>query len=163
MTNGARITFRETIRDADPGIIRAIVSATGFFSEAEVTIAAELALERISHGEASGYDFIFADRGDETIGYTCYGTIPCTVGSYDLYWIAVKPSEHGRGVGKMLMRRTEERVLEAGGRILFIETSGRELYEPTQRFYEKCGFVLDVRVRDFYAPGDDKLIYAKRY
>jgi GNAT superfamily N-acetyltransferase len=85
------------------------------------------------------------------------------VGSFDLYWIAVTQAEHGAGLGRKLLDHTETRVREAGGRILFIETSGRELYVPTRRFYEKCGFTLDVRVRDFYAPGDDKLVFSKRY
>ena len=157
------LTFRETARDTDPAVIRSIVLQTGFFSDAEVDIAVELADERLAHGDASGYHFVFADRGRDTIGYTCYGEIPCTVGSYDLYWIAVATAEHRHGVGRMLLERTEARIREAGGRILFIETSGREMYVPTHRFYERCGFALDVRVRDFYAPGDDKLVFAKRY
>lgn len=157
------ITFRETLRATDPDVIRDIVSATAFFSEAEVDIAVELASERLERGAESGYNFVFADRGNTTIGYTCYGEIPCTVGSFDLYWIAVSPTEHGRGVGTMLLRRTEARVREAGGRILFIETSGRGLYAPTHRFYEKCGYALDVRVCDFYATGDDKLVFSKRF
>lgn len=162
MATTAPMTFRESVSPSDPDVIRDIVSATGFFSEAEVDIAVELASERLARGAASGYHFVFADRSGDTIGYTCYGEIPCTVGSYDLYWIAVSPAEHGRGVGTTLMDQTETRVRKAGGRIIFIETSGRELYASTQRFYEKCGYSLEVRVRDFYAEGDDKLIYSKR-
>jgi GNAT superfamily N-acetyltransferase len=163
MATAVPITFRETVRATDPAVIRTIISPTGFFSDAEVDIAVELAGERLARGAASGYHFVFADRGRDTIGYTCYGPIPCTVRSFDMYWIAVTPAEHGRGVGTMLIEYTEARVRAVGGRILFIETSGRELYVPTHRFYERCGFTLDVRVQDFYAPGDDKLVFSKRY
>ena len=34
------------------------------------------------------------------IGYVCYGPIACTVGSFDLYWIAVdRRRARGRGSG----------------------------------------------------------------
>ena len=99
MATTVPVVFREAVHPSDPDVVRAIVSSTGFFSDAEVDVAVELADERLSRGLASGYHFVFADRGEDTVGYACYGEIPCTVGSYDLYWIAVLPAEHGHGVG----------------------------------------------------------------
>ena len=47
------------------------------------------------------------------------------------------------------------------GRLLLIETSSQESYGATIRFYEKSGYPLAARIKGFYRPGDDKLIFAK--
>ncbi len=47
------------------------------------------------------------------------------------------------------------------GRLLLIETSSQESYGATIRFYEKSGYPLVARIKGFYRPGDDKLIFAK--
>jgi ribosomal protein S18 acetylase RimI-like enzyme len=49
-----------------------------------------------------------------------------------------------------------------GGRLILVETSGTPSYAPAREFYEACGYRLQATIPDFYAPGDDLLIYAKR-
>ena len=51
----------------------------------------ELVEERLAKGTASGYYFVLVDQEDRLAGYSCYGPIPGTVSSSDLYWIAVHP------------------------------------------------------------------------
>ncbi len=155
--------FRADPRPADEAAVRRMAHATAFFRDDEVEVACELVRERLDRGPASGYEFIFADdsRGNP-IGYACYGPIACTVGSYDLYWIIVDPSQQGRGLGRTLVEHTEAAVRAAGGRAIYIETSSLPKYEPTRAFYLRCGYTLEATLRDFYQPGDDKLIYAKR-
>ena len=53
------------------------------------------------------------------------------------------------------------RRIQAGGRRVYVETSGRAQYEPTRRFYEACGYAREAVLTDFYAPGDDKVIYGQ--
>jgi ribosomal protein S18 acetylase RimI-like enzyme len=96
------------------------------------------------------------------VGYTCYGPIGCTIGSYDLYWIIVDAQRQGRGLGRLLLDQTERIVRESGGRSVYIETSNRELYLPTRRFYEKCGYKVEAILPDYYDDGDDKVILRKR-
>ena len=155
------IAFRDPVAPSDVDAVREIVSSSGFFHEHEIAVAVELVQERLARGVASGYHFLFAERGARTVGYTCYGPIACTVGSYDLYWIAVHEEFRGHGLGRLLLRATEERIAKVGGRRVYIETSGRELYRPTQQFYERCGYTVEAELRDFYAPGDPKLVYSK--
>lgn len=156
-----RVELRDAVRPADVQAVRDIVASTGFFAPHEIDIAVELVEERLARGEASAYYFIFVDVDDRPIGYACYGPIGCTVGSFDLYWIAVQAASRGRGLGRRLLREVERRVSLAGGRRLFIETSSRELYVPTRRFYERSGYTEEARLKDFYAPGDAKVIYAR--
>ena len=83
------LVFRTSVNDTDIENVREIVSSTGFFSDEEVIIAAELVEERLTKGESSGYFFLFIEIDGKTIGYSCFGPIPATKLSYDLYWIAV--------------------------------------------------------------------------
>ena len=53
------------------------------------------------------------------------------------------------------------RILSAGGTRIYIDTSGRPQYAPTRAFYERIGFRCDAVLADFYAPGDDRVIYVK--
>ncbi|MDZ7371200.1 MAG: GNAT family N-acetyltransferase [candidate division KSB1 bacterium] len=159
--NTSPATFRRTVLPQDRESVREIVTSAGFFYPAEIPIAVELVNERLEKGEASGYHFIFAEIDGKTVGYACYGPIPCTMASWDLYWIAVHQKVRGQGIGKALLRECEAAVRNAGGRRLYIETSGRELYAPTRAFYLANGCILEATLKDFYAPGDDKCIFVK--
>jgi ribosomal protein S18 acetylase RimI-like enzyme len=162
--DGAPNTF--TIRDQagpnDIGVVKRLVESTGLFSPAEIGVAVELVEERLSKGPASGYEFLFAEAGGEVLGYACYGHIAVTQSSYDLYWIVVDKSQQGRGLGRRLLAAAEERIAAAGGGRVYIETSGRADYQQTQRFYGRCGYTLEARMKEFYGPGDDKLVYVRQ-
>ena len=154
------ITFRQKLTPEDVQGIRRILEATGFFFEYEVEIGASLASENLEKGEAaSGYFFDLAESGGKLLGYSCYGATPCTLNSWDLYWIAVDPTLQSRGLGKQLMNRMMNHIREMGGRSIWIETSSRPLYEPTRQFYIRYGCEILSQLPDFYGPGDDKLIF----
>ncbi len=156
------LTFRTELSPADRDCIRAMVESTGVFNEVELDTAVELADERLAEGPASGYHFLFAELDGRVVGYACYGPIALTVGSYDLYWIAVDKSAQGLGLGKKIMDKVAEIVRGEGGRNIYIETSTRPHYAATRGFYERCGCPLVAVLDDFYAPGDGKAIYCKR-
>lgn len=157
--------LRETVTAPDVQAVREIVASTGFFYDHEIAVAVELAQEALDKGaEASGYHFLFMDaagaRG-RAIAYACFGPIACTVGSWDLYWIAAHSDHRGKGMGRLLLRTSEERIRAMGGRRVYIETSSRPLYEPTRGFYLACGYAEEARLAEFYGPGDDKIIYSR--
>ncbi|HSV97167.1 MAG TPA: GNAT family N-acetyltransferase [Spirochaetota bacterium] len=154
-------TFRREVRATDPAEIRKIVESSGYFSRAEIEIAAELIDERIARGDASGYHFLFADSPSGMLGYTCFGPIPATESSYDLYWIAINEGLRRRGLGRELLTRTEKIIGKMGGRRLYIETSSRAQYASTQGFYARCGYRREAFLRDFYSQGDGKFIYVR--
>ena len=155
------ISYRQEIEPADLGFILSIVQSSGFFSAEEVELACELATDRLEQGRQSSYHFLFALADNQVVGYTCYGPIPATAGSFDLYWIAVSEDLRGRGLGKSLLLKTEELVRIAGGKRIYADTSSRLQYIPTQKFYESCGFLQEALLKDFYASLDSKIIYSK--
>jgi GNAT superfamily N-acetyltransferase len=156
------LTFRTELTPADCSAIRALVESTSVFNAVELACAVELAEERLEEGPACGYHFVFAEQDGQVIGYACYGPIALTVGSYDLYWIAVGKSAQGMGLGKKIMDKVAEIIRSEGGRNIYIETSTKPHYEATRGFYEHCGCPLVATLDDFYAPGDGKAIYCKR-
>ena len=155
------LVFRSDVSKNDEKNIEDIVSSSGFFYSDEIDLAVELVTERLQKGLSSGYYFIFAEIENQTIGYTCFGPIPATRSSYDLYWIAVHKNWRGKGIGKILLERSEDEIFRLGGKRIYIETSGRALYAPTRSFYLACGYKEEAVLLDFYAPGDAKHIYVK--
>jgi len=156
------IALRGEVRPADEAEVRRLVAATGFFRADEVEIAAELVRDRLERGPASGYDFLLADGSRGLLGYACYGRIPCSSVSWDLYWIAVDPDLQGVGLGRHLLASVEARVRAAGGLAVYAETSGRSLYRPTRGFYRRNGYTEAAILEDFYAVDDDKVIFVKK-
>lgn len=154
--------FRDQVLIRDRQGVRGIVASSGFFSAEEIDVAEELVAEHLQKGPASGYLFVFADDpSGRTPGYACYGPVPCTARTFDLYWIAVRDEARGLGLGRALLTEVENRLRGGGGGKLIAETSSREQYAPTQGFYRACGFTEEARIRDYYAPGEDILYFTK--
>jgi GNAT superfamily N-acetyltransferase len=153
--------FRSDVREDDRENVRRLAESTGVFSPIEVDVAVELADDRIQRGSRSDYDFLFAEEDSRAVGYTCQGPIALTAASFDLYWIVVDKALHGRKIGRALLERTEAIIRQRGGRQIYIETSNRAEYTPTRGFYLRCGYQQDALLKDFYATGDDKVIYVK--
>lgn len=153
--------FRHELNSTDREAICDLARTTGFFHDGEIEIALELVDERLESGQPSGYEFIIAELNGRVVGYSCFGAIPCTTTSYDLYWIAVRPEVQGKGLGRLLLAETERRVREMGGTRLYAETSSRPQYLSTRAFYERTGYKLAELLHDFYAPGDGRATYLK--
>ncbi len=159
--NRREVTVRRGVEAADRPGLKALLERTGFFNGEELDVALELVDDRLRLGEGSHYRFLVADVGGEVAGYACWGPIPGTVASVDLYWIAVDPAHQGRGVGRALLEASEEWILEEGRSRVYLETSGRPQYVPTRHFYLATGYEIIAELEDFYAPGDGKVMYLK--
>lgn len=158
MTAGA---FRAGVAAPDPGRIRTLVDATGFFSAEEAAIAGELAAETLATAGNAGYSFWFADGAAGLDGFSCFGRIPGSEWSFDLYWIVVSPARQGTGLGRQLLAATEAAVRTAGGNRLYVDTSSRPQYAPTRAFYLACGYAVAAELPDFYRAGDGKVVFVK--
>jgi ribosomal protein S18 acetylase RimI-like enzyme len=140
-----------------------ILMATDAFTAAEVAVAMELLEIVINQPQQRDYEVAVAEALGKVAGYVLFGPVPATDGNFDLYWIAVDPAAQGTGVGQRLIEHVEEGVRRRGGRMVCLETSSQGGYSRTRSFYEKAGYLLESRIRDFYKPGDDRLTYVKRF
>lgn len=150
------------IESKDRDVLTQIVRLVGNFSEEEIRVAMELIDDAISEYSSGDYiAYVLEDEKGTTQGYACYGLTPLTESTYDFYWMAVHPSAQGKGYGRAIIQFVEQDVRERGGKLLVLETSSLENYARTRLIYERNGYELVARVRDFYKRGDDKLIYVK--
>jgi ribosomal protein S18 acetylase RimI-like enzyme len=139
-----------------------LIQATKVFREEEVAVAREL-MEIVAE-DKDQKDYViatYADENNTVLGYYCVGHTPMTETTYDLYWIAVDPQAHGKGIGKKLLRHCEDYVRQQGGKLIIAETSSMEKYNNTRLFYEHQHYTEASRVNDYYAPGDGLVVYLK--
>ena len=143
--------------------LESLIRATELFSPDEQEVALEV-IDAYLDNPGKDYHAVgaFTHRG-VLLGYACYGPTPCTAGTWDLYWIAVSGQARGRGIGTLLMEEVERRLVAHHARLVLIETSSRADYTPTRAFYERRGYEVAARVPDFYAPGDDRVIFARHF
>jgi ribosomal protein S18 acetylase RimI-like enzyme len=85
-----------------------------------------------------------------------------TDGTWNMLAIAVHPESQGGGHGAALVRSLETALRARGQRILLADTSGSDEFTLTRSFYRKNGYVEEARIRDFWARGDDKVVFWKR-
>jgi len=143
---------------ADRRRIEEITRAVSVFRDDEVPVALE-----VFDGAVAGspdYVALGATVDERLVGWICWGPTPCTLGTYDLYWMAVDPAAQAVGIGTALLREMEGR-LAGSARLIVVETAGRPDYRPTRAFYEARGYRKASVIPDFYAPGDDQVVYVK--
>ena len=147
--------------NSDRDKIEKILVDTKNFNEDEIKIAMELIDVYLSIADQKDYE-IFVDADGEVVnGYVCIGPRPLTVGTYDLYWIAVNPFVQARGIGSGLVKYIEDYLKEKSTRLVLIETSGKACYEKERKFYEKNLYLKFVEIKDFYKKDDSLVVYGK--
>jgi GNAT superfamily N-acetyltransferase len=107
---------------ADRGRIEEISRAVGLFREDEIAVALE-----VFDGAVAGspdYLALGAEHDGRLAGWICWGPTPCTLGTYDLYWMAVDRALHGAGIGSALVRAMERR-LAGTARLIVVGTARR--------------------------------------
>ncbi|WP_342077841.1 GNAT family N-acetyltransferase [Yoonia sp. SS1-5] len=97
---------------------------------------------------------------DETPVGFCYA-VPAQFadGSWNMLAIAVAPDQQGTGCGGALTTALLGDLQGKGQRVLIAETSGAAAFEGPRAFYLAQGFEQQGCIRDFWAPGDDKVIF----
>ena len=147
----------------DKSALGSILQHTPEFTPAEVVLADEVISDYLFNPTESGYFILVAEIDSSIRGYICYGPTPITEGTWDIYWLAVDPGTQGQGIGRKLMQAAEEKIHKARGRLILVETSSKPGYEKTNLFYQRVGYKEAGRIIDFYAIGDDQVIYEKRF
>ncbi len=151
------VTLRPA-RAEDRARVEEFTRGIGLFRADEVPIALEV-FDAAVGGDAS-YTAVVAERDGRAAGWACWGPTPCTLGTFDMYWLAVDPALQGAGIGSRLVAEMERR-LAGTARLIIVETAGRPDYQPTRAFYEARGYRRTATIPDFYAPADDLVVYVK--
>jgi len=156
------ISVSKGILAEERNIIEDILTSTGFFYDFEIEIAMGLVDDTIESGtEDCGYYWMKLYYDSHLVAIANYVKNSFSVHSWDLYWIAVHNDLRQKKLGSLLLKAVEDDIRNSGGKILWLDTSGRPLYGPTEIFYRKNGYTLQASLKDFYAPGDPKQVYSK--
>lgn len=148
--------------DAETDTLVAIAEGTGVFKPIEIVALREVLDDYHAVNRHDGHRAVALLRDGEVVGFAYYAPTPMTDRTWHLYWIFVRKDGQAKGLGTELLRHAEDDAARAGGRLFLIETSSLPSYEPTRRFYLKHGYEPAAAVRDFYADGDDQVIFRKR-
>lgn len=148
--------------EANRDAVLDLLAGTRMFRPGEMNIAREVLDDSIRCGPDGHYQSYVITQAEHVLGWVCFGPTPCTLGTWDLYWISVNTTHQRQGIGRKLMAFAESEIMAGGGRRVIVETSGRAAYASTLAFYERIGYIREAAVRDFYDIGDDKIVLTKR-
>lgn len=138
----------------------AIAEAIGLFSPQELEELSGMLTAYFNGNLGSEHFWSVYDDG-EPVGVAYYAPEQYADGTWNLYFIAVRPNRQGEGLGGKLLHYIEQMLTERGDRLLLVETSGLPHFERTRAFYRKNGYDEEARIREFYKAGDDKIIFRK--
>lgn len=153
------------IRPAQPDdvpVLLRLTEQTGLFLPHEIDTLSELLTDYFAGLEQWQHRAHVLQRGNQAGGFVYYAPASLTDRTWYLYWIVVARELQGQGWGSQLLRFVEDDLRQRGARLLLIETSSRPAYAPTRAFYQKRGYVPCATVPDFYADGDDLIIFIRR-
>ena len=147
---------------ADTPELLTLTHATGVFKELEITALQEVLTDYHQTNAAMGHQCVTLEDNGRIMGFAYFAPAAMTDRTWYLYWIAVQKQTQARGLGQKLLLHTEDAIRHAGGRILLIETSSLPHYLLTRKFYLKNGYDQEATLRDFYADGDNLVVFRKR-
>lgn len=156
-------TSTAIIRQAKPDDTDSIMNlaeAIGLFEGEELEVLGDMLSGYFEGSLGENHSWIVCDD-DGVVGVGYFAPEQYAYGVYNLYFIAVHPKYQGKGNGSLMLNHVEKTLTEKGQRLLLVETSGLPNFELTRKFYRKQGYEEEARIREFYKPGDDKIIFRK--
>lgn len=151
--------IRPTVPDDRAALID-LAEATGLFPPSGLDLLRQMLTDSLENSRDEE-PFWSIDDDDGPVGVAYCEPERMTDGAWNLQLIAIHPAHQGQGRGTNLLSYVEQVLIRRGGRMLLVETSGVPEFDRTRRFYAKCGYEEEARIRDFYATGDDKIVFRK--
>jgi ribosomal protein S18 acetylase RimI-like enzyme len=151
--------IRQTTPDDTPAVM-ALADATGLFPPDGLVFLRQLLADSLGETEPTD-PFWLTDEDDGPVGVAYCEPERLAEGTWNLQLIAIHPERQGEGRGTQLLQAVEQALKQRSGRLMLVETSGLPELAGTRAFYEKYGFEAEACIRDFYALGDDKVVFRK--
>lgn len=141
----------------DIAALQAVLDDTELFPS---EILPDMISEFLSGDESSSI-WLTCEQDGHAVGF-CYA-VPedLSEGAWNMRAIAVASAHQGGGSGSAIVASLEANLKRRGQRIVIVDTSGTDAFTQTREFYRKNGYVEEARIRDFWAAGDDKIVFWK--
>jgi GNAT superfamily N-acetyltransferase len=157
----ARGVIRPT-KPADTKALLALTAHTGVFKSHEVQALDEVLTDYHVGNENLEHQSVTYEEHGEILAFAYWAPASMTDRTWYLYWIAVTKQTQAKGIGGKLLKHVEQDVKTRRGRVLLIETSSLPSYDLTRKFYLKHHYEQAAVIRDFYADGDNLVVFSKR-
>lgn len=148
-------TIQTTSSNDIPGL-KLVLDRTGLFPSEMLSDM----LAPVLAGETEAF-WLTCHRDGQAVGL-CY-TVPeeLAEGTWNMLALAVRPDLQGKSIGAALVKAAEQFLKDKDQRLLVVDTSGSDDFALTRKFYVQNGYEEEARIRDFWADGDDKVIFRK--
>jgi ribosomal protein S18 acetylase RimI-like enzyme len=156
----------ETIRTAtaaDVDTIKQIAIDTNMFGPDDVGFFDEM-ITGFLDGTMDDNHWLVVEHDEAVVAGAYYAPEPFSDRMWNLYFISVAPHHQGRGTGGKLLDHVEHELRASGSdsaRVLIVETSSTDQYARTREFYRRHHYDEEARIREFYGPDDDKVVFWK--
>jgi GNAT superfamily N-acetyltransferase len=160
MTDQAVI--RPSLPSDTPHLVE-LARETDVFKPLEIDALGEVLDDYHAVNQAQGHRAVTCELAGQLLGFAYYAPAAMTDRTWYLYWIAVTKRIQARGIGSRLLKWAEHDIGSSGGRLLLIETSSLPHYALTRRFYLKHQYEQAATIADFYADGDNLVVFSKRF
>lgn len=145
----------------DTTALVALANATGLFPPSGLELLRQMLTDSFGEDGDTKSFWVTDDDSGSVVGVAYCEPERMTDRTWNLQLIAIHPDRQGQGRGAALLRYVEQTLMVRGGRMLLVETSGLPEFERTRGFCMQCGYEEEAHIRDFYAAGDDKVVFRK--
>jgi len=113
------------------------------------------------HNDATEELWLSALDGEQVMGFAYAVPEALTEGTYNLLAIGVLEEASGQGIGSQMLQSVEDKLRAAQARLIIVESSGQSYYDDARQFYLTHGYEQEAVIKEFWAEGDDKVIFTK--
>lgn len=114
----------------------------------------------LSEGDENSL-WLTCEEESQAIGF-CYAIEETfAAGTWNMLALAVVPERQGNGAGRAIVEALEKLLRGTSNRVIIVDTSGAVSFTGTRSFYKGCGYTEEARIRDYWGPGDDKIVFWK--
>lgn len=157
------------IRSVTPDDATAVVALavdSELFPPEEAGVVESLLAEFFGGRAEQGHTcLVDEEAGDDGAGtlraVAYYEPVTATDRAWELLMIGVQRDRHRTGLGGRLLRHVEDDLRGRGQRLLLVETSAAPAFDRARAFYAALGYDEEARVRDYFAEGDDMVLFRR--
>jgi ribosomal protein S18 acetylase RimI-like enzyme len=141
--------------ESDQAAVEKLATSTGMFGPGDWQ-APDLANLHRDHRW-----IVATNSENEVVGAAYFAPEQVSHSLWNTYFLSVKKDSHRQGIGRQIMTHIEELALSKGINTLIVETSSLENFSQARSFYLALGYVREAEIRNYYAPGESKIVFWK--
>lgn len=148
---------------ADAPTVVSLAVASELFGPDDAVIVETMMADYFAREHNSGHACAIDidDISGEPLAVAYWEPAKATDRTWYLTMIGVRSDRHRQGRGAALLQHVEHQLRADGQRLLLVETSSTPVFDRARSFYRSRGYDQEARVRDYYEPGDDMILFRK--